>query len=452
MVVNTNHILHNARDLQREIEWLREILRVRSALNAQQEASYEDIFQIPAPDLSHNASRYAQFVTENQLGFAERFILILAAIPHIKPELLDVFIQKNNATQRIFTEFGGKIGQDHAGFLPTGETVMFVLAGDDLQRRFALMRCFDRDHFFVRSKSLWLEEPTRGEPQLNGQLVISQDLLDLITRGAWSKPNFGSDFPARYISTPMEWEDLILEQSTFIQIDEIETWLTHKQTLLEDWGMKRVLKPGYKALFHGLPGTGKTLTAMLLGKKTQLDIYRVDLSQMVSKYIGETEKNLAKVFDKAEHKNWILFFDEGDALFGKRTSTKDAHDRYANQQVSYLLQRIEEYDGLVILATNLKNNIDDAFLRRFQSIIHFPMPGPAERRELWLRGFPKQCVLDEAVDIQTVAQRYELAGGPIINIVQYCALMALKRGDNVIRMKDILEGVKKELRKNGRTL
>ena len=137
--------------------------------------------------------------------------------------------------------------------------------------------------------------------------------------------------------------------------------------------MKKVLKPGFKALFHGLPGTGKTLTAMLIGKKTGLDIYRVDLSQMVSKYIGETEKNLAKVFDKAEHKNWILFFDEGDALFGKRTNTKDAHDRYANQQVSYLLQRIEEYDGLVILATNLKNNIDDAFLRRFQSIIHFPM-------------------------------------------------------------------------------
>ncbi len=452
MVGKQNHILSNARDLQGEIEWLRDILRVRSALNAQQETDYADVLDIPPPDLSHSNSRYAHFVRDNTLGFAERFLLILAAIPHIKPELLDVFIQKNSATQRIFTEFGGKIGQDHAGFLPTGETVMFVLAGDDLERRFALLRCFDRDHFFVRSKSLWLAEPARGEPQLNGQLLISPDLLDLITRGVWSKPNFGSDFPARYISTPLEWPDLVLEPATRTQIDEIETWLAHKETLLDDWGMKRVLKPGYKVLFHGPPGTGKTLTAMLLAKKMVLDIYRVDLSQMVSKYIGETEKNLAKVFDKAEHKNWILFFDEGDALFGKRTSTKDAHDRYANQQVSYLLQRIEEYDGLVILATNLKNNIDDAFLRRFQSIIHFPMPGPGERRQLWQRGFPTQCTLDEAVDLPGIAQRYELAGGPIINVVQYCALMALKRGDHTIRMEDILRGIKKELRKNGRTL
>ena len=131
--------------------------------------------------------------------------------------------------------------------------------------------------------------------------------------------------------------------------------------------MRKRVKPGYRALFHGPPGTGKTLTATLLGKHTGRPVFRIDLSRVVSKYIGETEKNLSRLFDKAEHKDWILFFDEADALFGKRTEIRDAHDKYANQEVAYLLQRIESYAGLVILATNQRGNIDEAFLRRFQA-------------------------------------------------------------------------------------
>src|SRR5690606_11585436 len=129
------------------------------------------------------------------------------------------------------------------------------------------------------------------------------------------------------------------------------------------WDMRQLIKPGYRTLFYGPPGTGKTLTAMLLGKEFQRNVFRIDLSQVVSKYIGETEKNLEKIFQRAANKEWILFFDEADALFGKRTSVKDAHDRYANQEVSYLLQRVEDFPGLVILASNYKNNIDKAFVR-----------------------------------------------------------------------------------------
>jgi SpoVK/Ycf46/Vps4 family AAA+-type ATPase len=133
---------------------------------------------------------------------------------------------------------------------------------------------------------------------------------------------------------------------------------------------------GYRALFHGPPGTGKTLTAALVGKEFDIPVYRIDLSMVVSKYIGETEKNLELLFDRAEKKGWILFFDEADALFGKRTDVKDAHDRFTNQEVSYLLQRIEDYNGLVILATNMKSNIDEAFIRRLHLVIHFPLPSP----------------------------------------------------------------------------
>jgi SpoVK/Ycf46/Vps4 family AAA+-type ATPase len=173
---------------------------------------------------------------------------------------------------------------------------------------------------------------------------------------------------------------------------------------------------------------------------------------MVSKYIGETEKNLSRVFDRAENKEWILFFDEADALFGNRTSTKDAHDRYANQQVSYLLQRIEDHDGLVILASNLKNNIDNAFLRRLHSLIHFPMPGKDQRFELWRKGFSDSVVMEDKIDLQSLAEEYELSGGTIINIVQHSSLKALGRDSTTIKMGDLMQGIKREYHKNRRTI
>ena len=196
----------------------------------------------------------------------------------------------------------------------------------------------------------------------------------------------------------------MLHPGTRRQIEEIETWLQHGETLMDDWGMAAKLRPGYRSLFYGPPGTGKTMTACLLGKSTGRDVYRVDLSLVVSKYIGETEKNLARVFDQAQHKGWILFFDEADALFGKRTETKDAHDRYANQEVSFLLQRIETFDGIAILASNQRENLDDAFTRRFESIIYFPMPRPEERLRLWQQGFSPKAKLDENLDLERIAR------------------------------------------------
>jgi SpoVK/Ycf46/Vps4 family AAA+-type ATPase len=218
---------------------------------------------------------------------------------------------------------------------------------------------------------------------------------------------------------------LVLHPNTLRQIHEIEHWLTHNDTLLHEWGMKKRIKPGYRALFYGPPGTGKTLTATLLGKYTDKDVFRIDLSRVVSKYIGETEKNLSRLFDKAENKNWILFFDEADALFGKRTDIRDAHDKYANQEVAYLLQRIEGYNGLVILATNQRSNIDEAFVRRFQTIIHFPLPRPQERYELWCKAFPPQITIASDIDWRQVAERYELTGAGILNVTHYCAVEAL---------------------------
>jgi SpoVK/Ycf46/Vps4 family AAA+-type ATPase len=173
------------------------------------------------------------------------------------------------------------------------------------------------------------------------------------------------------LDTEQSWKELALDKETLKQVEEIKGWLKQSSTVKPGSSLGKKLKPGYRTLFYGPAGTGKTSTAALIGKELNKEVYKIDLSQLVSKYIGETEKNLELVFASAKDKDWILFFDEADALFGKRTDIKDAHDRYANQEVSYLLQRMEEYNGLAILATNLKGNIDEAFTRRFNSVIRF---------------------------------------------------------------------------------
>ena len=442
----------NAQAIQLELDWLQQILKARSAINANPGTGPTDVLLLPAPDLSDMESSYSELVNTYHLGPEERFMLILSAVPHIRPQLLDMFMSRNQLTQQIYTEFGGRKGKSHNGFIPTGETVMFILAGNDLKKRFHYQKLLDISGVLFRENILSLSEVEAEESYLNGALVISRDILELITTGKTLKPAFSMDFPAQRLTTALEWKDLVLSEETVAELSEIEIWLKHKDFLMKEWEMSRVLKPGFKALFFGPSGTGKTLTAALLGKKHGLDVFRVDLSRMVSKYIGETEKNLAKIFDRAEKKNWILFFDEADALFGKRTSVNDAHDRYANQEVSYLLQRIEEYDGLVILATNLKNNLDDALMRRFQSSIFFPMPQAKERLALWSQGFPRQVQLEERVDLPSIAQAYELSGGSIINVIQHSLLMALDQEDQVIRMEDIREGIQREFKKVGRTI
>lgn len=191
------------------------------------------------------------------------------------------------------------------------------------------------------------------------------------------------------------------------------------------------------------------MTACLLGKYTGRDVFRIDLSMVVSKYIGETEKNLSKLFDKAANKDWILFFDEADSIFGKRTNVRDAHDKYANQEVSYLLQRIEDFDGLAILASNLKDHIDSAFTRRFQSIVHFPIPTAAQRLQIWRQSFPAGLRLDESIDLRRIADEHEIPAGVIVNVVRYCSIKALKRGTNAIHPDDLESGLLKELSKEG---
>ncbi|HQJ90530.1 MAG TPA: ATP-binding protein, partial [Paludibacteraceae bacterium] len=249
---------------------------------------------------------------------------------------------------------------------------------------------------------------------------------------------------AKRLVSPLDWQDLVLDYQTYESLQEINTWITGQQIIMEEWGLSRHLKAGYRALFYGPLGTGKTLAATLLGKKNDMDVYRVDLSMIVSKYIGETEKNLARVFDMAENRNWILFFDEADALFGKRTAANSSNDRHANQEVAFLLQRIEDFPGTVILATNLKSNIDEAFSRRFQSMVYFPMPDVRLRTELWRRMLPAQWLGSDGDEIIREAAKTELSGGSISNVIRRCALHLLASGEKHLTKEKFLEISKKE--------
>ena len=395
----------------------------------------------------NDGSTFGEFIRERELAFHEYVALLLALAPHVSPALLDKTIRTALAREGDFPEIGGVRDADSRVFLPTGETAAFLLAGEELDARFEVQRLFSPDHWFAREGVLRLEAPKDGGPILSGRLVMAREWVERFTLGAAEAPAFGASFPARRVSTALEWDDLILSGSVRDQLTELENWLCHGRTLMEDWGMAGRLRPGYRALFHGPPGTGKTLTATLLGKSTGRDVFRVDLSTVVSKYIGETEKNLAGLFDQACNRDWILFFDEADALFGKRTNVKDAHDRYANQEVSYLLQRVEDFDGLVILASNFRANMDESFLRRFNAIIRFSLPDQDERRAIWTSTLPDRPGRERLAQLLA---RFELSGGNIVNVVQFAAIEAIAAGCGEIRLGDAVKGVQREMEKEGK--
>lgn len=381
----------------------------------------------------------------------EWIILMLAMVPHIQPDFFSSLIAEYLPSGGDFPEFGGVKANNHRGLLPTGETVQFILAGNDIENRLQVHQLFSEGHFFHRNGILWLEPVKEGEPVMSGRIIIGQDWVDRILLDKETIPRFGLDFPAKKISTEMIWDDVVLNPNTMIQVKEINNWLRYHHQFSEDENLKRKIKPGFRVLFYGPSGTGKTLTAALLGKQFEKDVYRIDLSQIVSKYIGETEKNLEGVFRKAETKNWILFFDEADALFGKRTNVQSAHDKYANQEVSYLLQRVEDFPGLMILASNFKNNLDEAFLRRFHSLIHFPMPNTTERLMLWKKSMPSNLKADHSIDLDELSRKYELSGASVLNAVQFATLQSYARNDQIIFQKDLLDGIRKEYLKEDKS-
>ena len=506
---NEQYIYIDEAESESEFDYLQQLIkyRVENYFSAGKKTALPpDIFKIKKWELP-----MINFIVQNRLSAEEAAVLLIALVPHVKPNLFDEAIESKMPAQDqqkapvVFAQIGGVRGNNSRFFLPTGETVLFLLAANDLEKRLEVQQLFGAEHIFWEKKMLWLEDMQNGEPAMHGRLIVSPDYVDLFIHGTHKSPQFSISFPAKKIAPikttaqqePPTFNDLVIPEELKEQIRELESWLAYNEELMNKYGMKNKLKKGYRTLFYGPPGTGKTFTAEILGNHLGKEVFKIDLSMVVSKYIGETEKNLELLFARAEDKGWILFFDEADALFGKRTNVRDAHDKYANQEVSYLLQRIEDYNGLVILASNMKNNIDDAFLRRFNSILKFPFPDPSQRALIWKKVLPKDALyrkkvlLGDSVELEEVeanipeaVKKYELTGGNIINVVQYACIKAidavhqnatkakkaaikmqgptftvpdssasLVTDDNqplTIYLGDVLDGIKRELIKEGK--
>lgn len=438
--------------LQQEINWLQAVIEQVIKTYLLQEGHENNWMDIPLPDLSDANTPYSNFVSKHHLGIFERLSLALTLAPHLRPEVLDIFFGKNQIYDRGFTEFGGMVDKNHSGFLPTGQTLCFLIASTDFDRRIEVAKVLSKENVLIKEQILLLSDTDLHIPAMDGILSLNQSWFNYFITGEHLQQENSAAFPAQKITTELNWEDVVLDNLVMEQVIEINTWMEHGETLMNKWGLYKKIKPGYRALFYGPPGTGKTLTATLLGKASGRDVYKVDLSMIVSKYIGETEKNLSKIFDIAQNKNWILFFDEADALFGKRTAANNSNDRHANQQTAYLLQRIEDFPGIIILASNLRANMDEAFTRRFQSVIHFTMPTPSERYQLWKNAFSGTCVLDPSIDLFKISEDYELAGGAIVNILRYCALSAIRRNSTVVSQEELLAGLRREFKKENKTV
>lgn len=467
-----------------ELQYLDKLIRFRLGKYFDEDPATEEPTM---PDLQFWQLPLKDFIRDNSLSKTEALVLLIAIAPHVQPDLFDSAIEGALRGSGDFPKIGGVRGKNFRGFMPTGQTYLFLSGADNWKDTAEAQEIFWSNQTLGKKKVLWLEDLQSGEPIMSGRIIVSQDYIETFTFGKPVPPHFSMTFPAKLITTKLTWNDLVINDELREQVTELLDWVKYNDQLMHNWGMHKRLVKGYRALFYGPPGTGKTFTAGLIATEMKKQLYKIDLSMVVSKYIGETEKNLELLFARAEDKGWILFFDEADALFGKRTNVRDAHDKYANQEVSYLLQRIEDFNGLIILATNMKNNMDDAFIRRFNCIMKFPLPSPDERTRIWRNAFPENRMFcrkpglvlgtngmsvdrAEDVDIPELVKKYELSGGSIMNVVHYAGLKAVERwnlqtdkekeaftgtaGSEAPRLpiylSDVLDGIRREFIKEGK--
>ena len=303
---------------------------------------------------------------------------------------------------------------------------------------------------FARNRAILRNGDTTPTANAKSSKITMEDLY----LGCKSQSNQGLITLAKKIHPTYTWNDIVLPPAIMSLLRDICNVVKCKGTVFYDWGFsaKFSLGKGLTALFTGESGTGKTMAAEVIANDLNLELYKIDLSSILSKYIGETEKNLNTIFKESEGSNSILFFDEADALFGKRTDVKDSHDRYANIETNYLLQKIDEFEGVVILSTNYRRNIDDAFIRRMQFIVNFPFPDAEYRLEIWKKAFPEQVPRSDDIDFKFLASNLQVSGGNIKNIVINSAFLAAKNGKRPISMAEIILATKREFDKIGKPI
>ncbi len=358
-------------------------------------------------------------------------------------------LQENSDAR--YVETGGLYKKNSSRFIPTLQTAIFLLSGKNVTLQ-GYYSTIISDHRLFREGVLHLRN-TGGIDNYPFEQIPELDLgyYHYLINGKKPHMDITPDFPASLMETNKTLNDLVLKESTRAQLDIIMNYAKVKDTLFMREGVDAKINQGYLALLYGPPGTGKTFSVSVISKELGIEAYRVDLSRVISKYIGETEKNLEKIFTRFEDKNCILMFDEADALFGKRTEVKDAKDRFANQEVAYLLQRVETFPGLVILASNYNQNLDSAFKRRILSSVYFAQPDSEEREILWRNAVPEYYSFESENSPAILAEKHSLTGANIANIIKLCCIQAESKGEKILRIKDIEPFIFLEMKKEGST-
>lgn len=418
--------------LHEDFAWLRK--------NISSIATQQTYFPLPSSAEIKNG-QYGNFAGAHDLNQEERILLLLSLSQYLDPQLMQLLVTENNKFRLVQCNKTGQL-------LPTGETFLQLIGGGDSELRLKAHQYFSTEHIFYKKSVIDFGEVNEGVASFFGVLKLTPSYRELFLYEKHNKPRFGTEFPAHLLETTLQWEDLMINPNTGERLNEIRDHLDHSSTLRNDWGLSKHMKDGYRCLFYGPSGTGKTLAATLLGKHIGRDVYRVDISSVISKYIGETSKNLNSLFTTAEDKGWILFFDEGDALFGKRVDTSSADDKnvhFANQDIAYLLQRIENYNGLVIVASNFRKNMDDAFSRRFQNVVLFDVLNNELSRRYWENNLPAQVKFSSGVDLDVIVKRHPLAPASIMNVINRVCLRAISKKQLEISLAELELCIKDEM-------
>lgn len=424
--------------LQFDIDWLEKIIIYQLELGDERLIEFIESSGKQMPELHSMNDYYSSLINDLSLTNIERALLILCVAVYFKPEIFKPLIDVVKEKRKFSESVGGVLAGNNSAFIPTGETAIFLFTNGTLDQRLKILPLISPSHKLFTSGLLqFIPGEESFLPFTFSKLQISQDTYDLITTGRPNQPSFSMSFPATKVETLLDWDDLVLSDVTLNSLKDLEYWLKFESELFKNNSISKKIKKGYKVIFYGPSGTGKSLVAGLIGKKYDYDVYRVDVSQLSSKYIGETEKNIANLFNQAKNKKWILFFDEGESLFSKRSNSGSNNEKYSNQQVGFLLQMIEDFPGVLILATNLKGNMDDAFLRRFQKMIYFEAPDTEYRKVLWEKAFENTMPISEDIDFSAIAKSFDLVGGQIVNVVKQ-VLLRTKGQKQVEISKNIL--------------
>lgn len=395
-------------------------------------------------------SRYEQFLREYELSDSDSLFVSLALAASFSPEILGELIQAS--LDKSWTSYtGGFLLKGSSVFCPTVRTAIFLLAGKDIEKRALYTTMYHPKHPLFVSGIIRAEAPAPSAVFLDYQIIFNDPFLGTILQGETPTLDREHAFPVKRSNSSHVLSDVILKDDTYVALSKLQKFAANMKKLWEINTASKV-RNNFISIFSGDPGTGKSHAAEAIGNELGLPVYKVNFAQMVSKYIGETEKNLEKVFDRFDKQNCILFFDEAESIFSKRSEVKDSHDQHANNLQSYLLQKVEEFSGIIILATNVHNltqYFDKAFQRRFRLLVEFEFPDYPERKKLWDRSlFPPFTF--EAGLTEQLSKNYQLSGGSIYNVVSDAVIEALHRETHLIGFELLETALKDEFKKTGR--